>query len=78
MSETNFRREWMRAYKKTPLAYRDELRIEQAKRLLLRADLSVGEVAEECGFEDESYFVRFFKKNVGITPGAYRKRFAIL
>ena len=78
MSETNFRREWMRAYGKTPLVYRDALRIEQAKRLLLRADLSVGEVARECGFEDESYFGRFFKKHAGETPGGFRRRSAIL
>ena len=78
MSETNFRREWMRVYGKTPLTYRDELRIEKAKRLLLRAHLSVGEAARECGFEDESYFGRFFKKQTGETPGEFRKRSAIL
>ncbi len=78
MSETHFRREWTRAYKKTPLVYRDELRIEQAKRLLLRADTSVGDVAHECGFEDESYFGRFFKKHMGETPGEFRRKSAVL
>ena len=78
MSETNFRREWARAYGGTPLSYRDALRIERAKGLLLHADLSVGAAARECGFEDESYFGRFFKKHAGETPGEFRRRFAIL
>ena len=78
MSETNFRREWARAYGGTPLSYRDALRMEQAKRLLLQAELSVGGAARECGFEDESYFGRFFKKHAGETPGEFRRRFAIL
>ncbi len=78
MSETHFRREWMRAYGQTPLAYRDGLRIEHAKALLLRTRLSAGEIAAICGFEDESYFGRFFKKHMGVPPGEFRKRSAIL
>jgi AraC-like DNA-binding protein len=78
MSETNFRREWTAAYGQTPLAYRDGLRIAHAKELLLHAGATVGEAALACGFEDESYFVRFFKKQTGVTPGAYRKRFVTL
>ena len=78
MSETNFRREWTAAYGQTPLAYRDGLRLAHAKELLLHAGATVGEAALACGFEDESYFVRFFKKQTGVTPGAYRKRFVTL
>ena len=32
-------------------------------------DLSLAEIAEKCGFDDASYFVRFYKKHTGITPG---------
>ena len=28
----------------------------------------------KCGFDDVSYFVRFFKKNVGVTPGEFRRQ----
>ena len=31
------------------------------------------EIAEKCGFDDVSYFVRFFKKQTGITPGEFKK-----
>ncbi|MBP3605287.1 MAG: helix-turn-helix domain-containing protein, partial [Clostridia bacterium] len=48
------------------------------KELLLELSLSVAEVAARCGFEDESYFCRFFKKHEGISPGAFRRRSVIL
>ena len=78
MSETNFRREWARAYGMTPLASRDGLRMERAKGLLLHSHFAVGEIARICGFEDESYFGRFFKKHVGLSPGEFRKKSVIL
>lgn len=78
MSETNFRREWARAYGMTPLASRDGLRMERAKGLLLHSHFAVGEIARICGFEDESYFGRFFKKHAGLSPGEFRKKSVIL
>jgi AraC-like DNA-binding protein len=78
MSITNFRREWKRVYKNTPLEYRDVLRLQKAKELLALNFIPIVEVAEKCGFEDGSYFVRFFKKQVGLTPGEYRKSIDIL
>lgn len=47
--------------------YLSLLRIEQAKKLL-RGGMSVGICAYECGFESVSYFVKIFKRYVGITP----------
>ena len=78
MSETHFRREWLRTYAVPPQQYRDGLRLSYAKELLLELSLSVAEVAARCGFEDESYFCRFFKKHEGISPGAFRRRSVIL
>ncbi len=48
-------------------------RIDEAKRLLLLGELSVGAVAEECGFDDASYFSRVFKKETGQTPRMFRR-----
>lgn len=45
----------------------------EAKALLLQTSLDVGEIATELGFEDISYFSRFFKKQTEITPSEYRK-----
>lgn len=44
----------------------------EAKRLLYNSDLSIKEVAFALGFEDPSYFNRFFRKNTSLTPGEFR------
>jgi len=44
----------------------------EAQRLLLYADLTAAEVAHRLGFEDASYFSRFFRREVGATPRAFR------
>lgn len=49
------------------------VRIEDAKRLLLRPSVHIAEVAMNCGFGDVSYFNRTFKKCVGVTPTEYRR-----
>ncbi len=73
MSITNFRREWKKQYAQSPLQYRDSIRLYYAKEYLNSGYYTVSEIAEKCGFDDTNYFVRFFKKNVGITPGAFKK-----
>lgn len=45
----------------------------EAKRLLVIKDYSVAEIAYELNFNDNSYFTKFFKKVVGITPDEFRK-----
>ena len=47
-------------------------RIDNAKRLLQFTDLSIGDVAEECGFGSRTFFNRIFMRLVGITPSVYR------
>ena len=71
MSMTNFRREWKRQYAETPLQYRDGIRLYYALEYLESGYYSISEIAEKCGFEDVSYFVRFFKKKMGVTPGRW-------
>jgi AraC-like DNA-binding protein len=47
----------------------------EAKRLLAQTQLKVSEVALELGYEDASYFVRFFRKNSSETPAQFMKRY---
>jgi len=57
----------------TPLEYINNERIKLAKQLLVENKYSISQVSAYCGFSDVNYFVRFFKKIEGITPGAYRE-----
>lgn len=57
----------------TIAAYIRELRLEWAKTALLDEGLSIGSVAAEAGFSDQSEFSRRFNQAVGITPSEYRR-----
>ncbi|WP_418264838.1 AraC family transcriptional regulator [Flavobacterium faecale] len=46
----------------------------EAKRMLMDKNLLIHEVAANLGYDDNSYFVRFFKKNTGMTPKEFRLR----
>ena len=53
--------------------YCNNLKLEDAKKLLSGTDLSVTEIAFDVGFNDASYFVHLFSKKYAITPLQYRK-----
>ena len=48
-----------------------ELKLERAKAML-KTGMDVKDVALRCGFTSDSYFVQFFKKYTGVSPGKYR------
>ncbi len=53
--------------------YLQNLRLNNAKELLRTSNLSIAEVAENCGYQNSSYFCARFKKVMTQTPLAYRK-----
>ena len=57
------------------LAYLTNIRMEQAKKLLLTTNLSIAEVSEQSGYADYRVFTKVFKKSEGITPSQYRRDF---
>ncbi len=50
-------------------------RLTCAKRLLETTDNAVSVISQQCGFETEAYFMRQFKRHVGMTPTVYRRIF---
>jgi len=50
-------------------------RFKAAQKMLELTDKSIGEIAEECGFTDASYFAKSFKSTFGVTPKEYRASF---
>lgn len=51
---------------------RDRVLLE-AKRLLVNSDFNVSQISHQLNFDDPSYFVKFFKKYIGVTPEEFRK-----
>jgi len=57
----------------SPMTYLNRYRIKQARALLEVGELNVTEVALSVGFSDSAYFGRVFQREVGVSPGAYRR-----
>lgn len=57
------------------LAYLTNIRMEQAKKLLLSTAMSIAEISEKCGYSDYRVFTKAFKKSEGATPSQYRQQF---
>ena len=54
-----------------PHTYQNHLRIERSLPLL-RQGMTLSHVAEMMGFNDQSHFIRHFKRTMGVTPGQYK------
>jgi len=48
-------------------------RLKIAQELLSNTNMKMDEIAQNCGFKYDSYFVRQFTNKLGISPAAYRK-----
>lgn len=58
--------------------YIADKRLELAKSLLVSTDKSMRQIADETGSSQYNFFIHYFKKQTGITPLQYRKRFSKL
>lgn len=70
-SRTYFCRKFKEASGDSYLHYVNLLRISKASSMLALGE-SIAAVCRECGFSDESYFIRAFTKTLGVTPARYR------
>lgn len=71
VSESTFRRKFLKRYGMSPHDYIDNLKVQKAKELLESGMYTVKEVADFLNFYDTSHFNKFFKKHCGITPSLY-------
>ena len=81
LSPRSFGRRFRQATGLTPLAYLRQLRLREARALLLQSDLAVADIAWRCGFSSPSRFSQAFRAATGLSPRRYRvavlgKRFA--
>lgn len=76
LSARTLERRFRRATGMSPLAYVQQIRIDEAKRRLERTDLPVERISWDVGYEDPAAFRRVFKRIARVPPGLYRRKFA--
>lgn len=77
LSKDAFSKKVKKQFSKSPSQLINERIILEAKKLLHLTYKSIKEISQELNFEDEFYFSRYFKKNVGVSPSLYRKNVGI-
>lgn len=75
MSPRNFSRRFKLATGESTANYIQQLRINEAKRLLEASDLSASEIMYQVGYNDDRSFRRLFRRYVGLSPRQYRNKF---
>ena len=75
MSESHFMSFFKQVTGLSFMKYLNHYRVERAQALLTNTDESMADISQEVGFCDQSYFGTVFRKIVGTTPAAYRRRF---
>lgn len=68
--------EWFKErFGDSPIAYMRSLRLDKAKELLANTNYTVMQIAQQIGYENQGTLTRLFQKEIGMTPGAYRKKY---
>jgi len=75
-SERTFNRRFRQETGTTPLKWLHRQRVDHARRLLERSDVSIEEVARRCGFGSAAILRQHFRRATATTPTAYRRAFA--
>ena len=75
MSQTSLMRVFSQLMGHSPIEHLIRLRVDKARQLLRRTDMSVTEVAQNVGFCDGNYLARQFRSVAGVSPREYRGRF---
>jgi AraC family transcriptional regulator len=76
LSPSHFGRAFKRSTGTTPHRWLVERRLARARHLLLRSDQTLAEIAQACGFADQSHLAREFRRMEGAGPSAWKRRLA--
>lgn len=74
VSYSHLCRQFSREQGITPMEYLTRIRLEHGMQLLLNTDLTIEQIAAECGFSCGNYFTKVYRKILNVTPSDYRKR----
>ncbi len=73
ISESYFSKSFHKAFGMSFIMYQNKLKIEKSEYLLKSTSKNINQISDELGFEHASYFIRLFKKIVGLTPSTYKQ-----
>lgn len=71
-SESTFKRLFKKYYQESPAKYLRTKRLEKSRKLLRSSELSVSEIAWDCGFENPAHFSTTFSSSYGMSPKEFR------
>lgn len=74
LSVSALERRFKKYLSKTPKQFLNEIRLENARRMLTETQQPIMEIAYQCGFSEHSYFSKQFKALFGILPSQLRKQ----
>lgn len=77
IGQRTFMRHFHKATGFTPYQYIQKYRIQKARELIETTSMYIDQVAFQVGYEDSSSFTKAFKKETGLPPKEYRKRFGV-
>lgn len=73
ISESYFSKSFHKAFGISFTMYQNKLRIDKSEVLLRNTSKNINQISDELGFDHASYFIRVFKKIVGLTPSMYKQ-----
>jgi AraC family transcriptional regulator len=72
LSPAQLTQKFTHRFGKNPMAYVTEQRLQKAQTLLRETSLTLAAIASRCGYDNEYYLSRIFKRKIGMTPSQYR------
>ncbi len=76
LTRRTFARRFLAATGHRPMEYVQAVRVEGARQLIESGGGAIEDVGYQVGYEDPTFFRRLFKRTTGLTPAAYRRKFA--
>jgi AraC family transcriptional regulator len=77
MSEPNLYRTFKQTFGMTPVDYINQQRIELASKLLRTTNRCLADISMECGFNNLTYFMKLFRREIGQSPTQFRKQIMV-
>ncbi len=74
LSKSHFSKLFHKEMQQTPMEYLKQVRMQNAKKMLLSQKLTITQVAQKCGYNSHAYFTKQFKELYGETPKTFMQR----